>query len=271
VNATQISIDPQVCRTNPRRKLLTAGLIAGLVAVLSGLPATAGTSTNAEITDVAGDGNFINGQGVQPGHEVGPDTRPVSFDNVDLRAVWFETAYSTTKVRDAAGNVLRVEHAPTALLIHVQTQAPPRPMPPWWNAVRYEVAVTLPGCKAFFRAYFALTDNPLPVTPGTDSATINPSGGTSCEGAGVITSPVRPTFVGPISTMTFPLAHLTTSKYISGGTAISQPSATAFANFPGSGGLRPDETDIGLDFTIGQDVPPDIDCSADPTNPKCDS
>jgi hypothetical protein len=270
VRATQISKDPLVRRSNARSKLLSAGLIAGLVAVLSGIPAVAGTSSDAELTDVAGDGNFINGQGAQSGHETGPDTRPASFDNVDLRAVWFETAYSTTKVRDAAGNVLRVEHAPTALVIRVQTQAPARPMSPLWQAVRYEVAVTLPGCKAFFRAYFTETGSPV-YTPGTDSSSINPLGGTRCGDGGGITSPVPPTFDGPISTMTFPLAYLTTSKYISEGTAIRQPSAASFANIPGNPGLHPDETGIGRDFTIGQDVPPDIDCSADPTNSECDS
>jgi hypothetical protein len=74
--------------------------------------------------------------------------------------------------------------------------------------------------------------------------------------------------------MTFPLTHLNTSNYISGGTAISQPAAAAFASLPSfgtPGGVHPDETGIGRDFTIGQDVPPDIDCSADPTNSECDS
>ena len=250
-------------------KTLLAGCTLALALATGGVQANAG-ATDPEITDVAGDGNFLNGQGAQPGHETGPDTRPASFDNVDLRAVWFETAYSTTKVRDAAGNVLRVEHEPTALLIHVQTQAPPRPTSPWWTAVRYEVAVTLPGCKAFFRAYFHTATPPL--TPGTDSATINPSGGTGCGGAGLITSPVRPTFAGPISTMTFPLAHLDTSKYISGGTVIRQPVATAFAHLPSlssPGGLHPDETGIGRGFTIGQDVPADVDCGSDPENAEC--
>ncbi|MGH2711721.1 MAG: hypothetical protein ACRDH9_11020 [Actinomycetota bacterium] len=241
-------------------------LAAALLSAAS--TAQAGSQADPEITDVAGDANFINGQGVQPGHETGPDTRPASFDNVDLRGVWFETAYTTTKILDPQSEgVLRVEHHPTALLVHVQTQAPARPMSPSWQAVRYEVSVTLPGCKAFFRAYFSTTG---PVyTPGTDSASIHPSGGTSCENAGVITSPVRPTFDGPISTMTLPLAHLNTSKYISEGTAIRQPSAVAFANIPGNPGLRPDETGIGRDFTIGQDVPPDVDCGSDPQNAEC--
>ena len=241
-------------------------LAAALLSAAS--TAQAGSQAVPEITDAAGDGNYINGQGAQPGHETGPDTRPASFDNVDLRAVWFETAYTTSKVLDPqTGGVLRVEHHPTALLVHFQTQGPPRPMAPFWQAVRYEVAVTLPGCKAFFRAYFTQSGSPV-FTPSTDSASINSLGGTRCGDASLITSPVRPTFVGSISTATFPLAHLNTSQYISEGTAIRQPTATAFANFPGSA-VHPDETGIGRDFTIGQDVPPDVDCASDPENAKC--
>ena len=260
VRATQISKDPLVRRSNARSKLLTAGLIAGLVAALSGIPATAGTSTDAEITDVAGDGNFINGQGAQPGHEIGPDTRPASFDNVDLRTVWFETAYSTTKVRDAAGAVLRVEHRPTALVIHVQTQAPARPMSPF-GTINYKVSATLPGCKASFELDIFSTP--------PDRAVVRSLEGTECGTFG--TSPVAPTFEGAVSTMTFPLSDPLVAPFISVGTTIRQSSAGAFGRLPSSPALRADETVTGRDFTIGQDIPPDIDCSADPTNPECDS
>ena len=263
VRSTQIPKGPHVRKLDAKRKLLTAGLVAGLVAALSGIPATAGTSTDAEITDVAGDGNFINGQGAQPGHEIGPDTRPASFDNVDLRAVWFETAYSTTKVRDAAGALLRVEHRPTALVIHVQTQAPARPMSPF-GTINYKVSTTLPGCKASFELDVFSTPS--------ERAVIRPLEGTSCDPDGVITiSPVAPTFEGSVSTMTFPLADPHVAPYTSAGTAIAQPSAYAWAVLPSAPGRRADETVTGRDFTIGQDVPPDIDCSADPTNSECDS
>jgi hypothetical protein len=260
VNATQASKDPQGCRT-PRRKLLTAGLIAGLVAVLSGIPAVAGTSTNAEITDVAGDGNFINGQGAQSGHEIGPDTRPASFDNVDLRAVWFETAYSTTKVRDAAGNVLRVEHRPTALVIRVQTQGSAQSMSPF-GTINYRVSGTLPGCEASFELDIFSTAAP-------DRAVVRSLEGTECPSSA--TSPVAPTFEGAVSTMTFPLADPLVAPFISTGTAIRQSTASALGRLPNSPAVRADETVTGRDFTIGQDVPADIDCSANPTNPECDS
>jgi hypothetical protein len=249
-----------------KRRLYLAGPVIVAALLVPGPASTAGTSTNPEITDVAGDGNFINGQGAQPGHEVGPDTRPASSDNLDLRAVWFETDYSTTKVRDAAGKVLRVQHHPTALLIHVQTQAPARPMTPW-STINYKVSATLPGCQALFQLDVFSTIPP-------ERAMIWPAGGTSCDPSNAFAqSPVPPTFDGTVSTMTFPLSNSLISSYISTGTAIRQPKADAFGQLPsvGSGGLRADETVTGRDFTIGQDVPADIDCVDDPENPQCEA
>jgi hypothetical protein len=263
MNGTRTCIDSEIRKVSRSRNLLAAGLIAGLVAVTSGLPAAAGSSADPDITDVAGDGNFINGQGVQPGHEVGPDTQPASFGNVDLRAVWFETAYSTTKVRDAAGNILRVEHAPTALVIQVKTQAPARPMSPF-GTINYRVSTTLPGCKASFELDVFTTP--------PDRAVIRPLEGTQCDPLnGSATSSVVPTFEGATSTMTFPLADARIAPYISTGTTIRQSEAGSYGRLPNGPALLADETLTGRDFTIGQDVPPDIDCSADPANSECHS
>jgi hypothetical protein len=261
MKASQLHENPLVCRSSLNRKLFSAGLIASLVAVLSVIPAHAGTSTDAEITDVAGDGNFINGQGAQSGHEVGPDTRPASFDNVDLRAVWFETAYNTVKVVSASGDVQRVEYRPKALVIHVQTQGSAQSMSPF-GTINYRVSATLPGCQASFELDVFSSAAP-------DRAVVRSLEGTECGTSA--TSPVAPTFEGNVSTMTFPLANSLVAPFISAGTAIGQPSAYAWAILPSAPGRRADETVVGRSFTIGQDVPPDIDCSADPTNSECDS
>jgi hypothetical protein len=234
--------------------------IAGFSLVVATLPAAAGTSTNAEITDVAGDGNFINGQGAQSGHEVGPDMRPASFDNVDLRAVWFETAYSTTKVRDAAGKILRVEHAPTALVIHVQTQGSAQSMSPF-GTINFRVSASLPGCKASFELDIFSSAAP-------DRAVVRSLEGTECPNSA--TSPVAPTFEGAVSTMTFPLANPLVAPFLPAGTAIGQPSAYVWAILPFAPGRRADETVIGRDFTIGQDVPPDVECSEQPDYAGCE-
>jgi hypothetical protein len=263
VNATHVSNAPQVCRS-PRRRLLAAGLIAGLVAALSGIPAAAGTSTDAEVTDAPGDANFINGQGAQSGHEIGPDTRPASIDNSDLRAVWFETAYSTTKVKDASGNVLRVEHRPTALLLHIQTQGPIRPLAPW-SYVEYRVQATLPGCEAYFQ--LAAYSTP------PDRASIKHVG-TACDGQAnsfFAPSPVVPSYSGSVSTITFPLNDANIGHYISAGSLISQPAAHVLGRLPAGSqaNVQVDETAAGDNFTIGQDVPADIDCVSSPGHTEC--
>ena len=246
------------------RKTLTAVCTVLTTLVLGALPGAAGTSADPEIADIAGDANFINGQGIQPGHEEGPDSRPASIDNTDLRAVWFETAYTTNKVFDPeTGDVLRVEYHPTALAVHVQTQGPARPMDPW-NVILYKVQATLPGCTATFE----LSVRPNP----PDVATIWPVGaqcGDLPPGSGA-QSPVTPTFEGTVSTITFPLTHFQTSQFISNGTTIAQPAAHAIGRLPSLGSVfRADETVAGPDFTIGQDVPPNVDCTADPDNPEC--
>lgn len=251
-----------------RKKVLATCWLAALVAVLSGIPATAGTSGDPEITDVAGDANFINGQGLQPGHEAGPDTRPASVDGSDLLAVWFETAYTTTKVLDpSTGSVLRVEHRPTALLVHIRTQAPVRPMTPW-SGLRYKVQATLPECRASFELQIYASN------PALDHANLYVVTG-QCGTHGPNTGPnipVDPSFDGNVSTVTFPFGP-EVSEIIWPGATIVQPEAHVFTERSvtagGSDRVIPDQTAPGRTFTVGQDVPPDIDCTADPGNTEC--
>ena len=265
VRATQISKDPLVRRSNARSKLLTAGLIAGLVAALSGIPATAGTSTDPEITDPAGDSNFLSGVTADE-----RDTRPVSSDNSDLRAVWFETAYSTTKViHSVSGAVVRVEYRPTALHVNIQTQGPVRPLSPW-GALRFKVAFTVPACQATFDLLVA-------TNPASDQAEIRPATvGTSCGGDPPITiviSPVKPTYDGAVSTLTFPLTHGGVAEVIPPGTTLTETSAFSTASPPvGAAVPSPaDKTSAGRTFTVGQDIPADVDCTADPAHTDCQS
>ena len=258
---------PLVCRSTTR-KLLTAGLLAGLVAVLSGLPAAAGSTADPEIADVAGDGNFINGQGAQQGQHAGPDTRPVSFDNADLRAVWFETAYSTTKVRDASGNVQRVEYTPTALKVNIQTQGPVRPLSPW-TYLEFKVPVTLVDCRASLE---------LAALATSDRVEIKPIGSPCDPDRSLARSPATPTYQGAVATFTFPLTDAPGSSYfispyLADGTVLGQPSAHVLGRLPvgSQANVQTDETAVGRNFTIGQDVPADINCSASPGHADCAS
>lgn len=247
-----------------RKTLIT--LCTALTALaLGALPGFAGTSEAPEITDVAGDANFVNGQGLQAGQEQGEDTRPASIDNSDLRGVWFETEYVTNKIFDPqSGEVLRVQHQPTALRVRIQTQGPVRPMSPW-SQIEYRVQATLPGCTATFE--LDVRTNP------PDVATLQPIGAPCGDNSPniIVTSPVTPTFAGTVGTITFPFGHAQTSDFISNGTTITQPAAHVLGRLPvgSQANLRADETTPGRDFTIGQDVPPDVDCTTDPGNPEC--
>jgi hypothetical protein len=270
MNARHVSRNTQPGTTATR--LLSAALVAGLVAVLSGIPATAGTSADPEITDAAGDANFINSNGVAPLSEPGPDTRPASLDNSDFRAIWFETAYTTTKVLNGTGQVARVEHQPSALLVHIRTQAAVHPSTPWTNA-QYKVQATVPTCqnKVSFElrtftnaASDAAEIRPVPAGNGSATACGELAAGT------IVTSPVKPSFDGAVSTLTFPLAHVTIREFIQVGTSIAQPAAhiVGFVQV-GQNPTTTDRTAVGRNFTIGQDVPADIDCSANPSHPEC--
>lgn len=242
------------------RKLPVA-LVVALVALVSAaaLPGAAGTAEDPEITDPAGDANFI---GAAAGTE--EDTRPASFDNADLRAVWFETEHSTTKIMDpATGAVARVEHRPVALVINIETQGPVRPLAPW-GSLRFKVPVAMPGCEATFELLVA-------TNPAFDSVEIRPATAGSCGELSIAKSPVTPTYDGAVSTISFPLAHEQISQVISAGTALSQVDALVIASPPvgGAGPAPLDETAVGRDFTIGQDVPPDVDCTEDPGHAEC--
>jgi hypothetical protein len=233
------------------------------VALLSGLPATAGTTADPDITDVAGDANALS---VVANNQ--QDTRPVSSGNGDLRAVWFETAYSTTKVKDASGGVLRVEHRPTALLVRIRTEAPARPLTPW-SALRFKVNANLPACNATL-------DLLVGSTVGNEQAEIRPSApSTNCgeDASGnpitLVISPVKPTFDGAVSTLTYPLANALVSPVLTAGTLLSQTKAQALGTVGAP--VTIDQTGAGRNFTIGQDVPADIDCTATPNNTECQS
>jgi len=258
VNATQVSKDAQVCRSTSRRRFLAAGLIAGLVAVLSGLPATAGTSADPEITDPAGDANFVSSVTANQ-----QDTRPVSSDNGDISAVWFETAYTTSKVLDpATGDVVRVEYRPAALVANIRTQAAVRPLSPWAN-LRFKIQAQVPACNASFE---------LLVTSSSAVAELRPAVvGQTCDGSTIAISSVEPKFEGNLSTITFPLTHGTIPKFITPGATLSQPAAHVFPGV-GVGPASPvalDQTVSGRSFTVGQDVPADFDCASDPGHTDC--
>ena len=241
------------------RKTLIAVSTALATLAIGAVPGSAGTAEAPEITDPAGEANFLS---PITGDE--EDTRPVSFDSLDLRAVWFETAYDTNRAVDPeSGEVLSVQYTPTALLVHIKTEAPVRPFSPF-NAVRYKAQATAPDCNASFE--LRVFNN-----PDSDSAEIRrvdplaPCG--ELPSGNIIVSPVKPTFDGTVATLTFPLSHEGVREVIWTGATLSQPSAHSEASLQSN--WIADRTAAGGEFRIGQDVPPNVDCTADPDHTEC--
>lgn len=246
-----------------RRKLHLATPILVGALLIPGPSSTAGTGVDPEITDVAGDANYINGQDVAAGLEHGPDTRPASFDNVDLVSVWFETPYETNRVLDSAtGEVLRVEHEPTGLLIHWKTAGPILPMDPFTH-VDYIVRTHVGDCE------LKLSIRVGSANPGSS---IYPWS-LGCDGWwGRNVDP--PVIQGNIGTGTFLRKSPNPSKpsYFLPGVTLKGSFGLVQAHLPRAeqGFIYQDETKIGRDFTIGQDVPPDVECADEPTYPACE-
>jgi hypothetical protein len=235
--------------------------------LLAVAPLSAAEDDEPHIVDATGDANFVNGQGTVPGQEDGADTGPASLGGADLVAVWFTTDYATHQVVDGAtGAVLRVEHHPTALLVHLQTAAPVHPTFPPNRVLRYEVHAAIGDCALNFQLTANGND---PSTAGTTLWTLNDG----CDGVDAgrgMGSPVKPAFTGEIATLEFPLDDGYISSVLMPGLQLEQPTASvdarAHINFP-----PPviDEAAPGLSFIIGEDVPPDIDCADEPPDPAC--
>jgi hypothetical protein len=249
------------------RRTLVTTFVVSLVLMLGAFPAGASDPDAPEVVDVAGDGNLVNGQGRLAGHEQGPDARPASLDGADIRAVWFETAYDTVKVLDpGTGEVLRVEHRPTALVVRIKTEGPVHPTTPPGRDLDLEVIADLPSCRASFELWAKGSG------PANDSSNImavtagcgvwQPGGGPGAL--------IKPAFDGAEVTLTFPLNQPDLQMFIADGVSIRQPAARSVLNAPFVSPLV-DETASGSDFVIGEDVPPDVDCVADPDHQECHS
>lgn len=243
------------------RHMPAASLALALAVTLMGTSATAGTADNPEVTDATGDANAFSSITSDEG-----DTRPVSFDSLDLLAVWYETAYDTNKILDpATGRITRVEHVPTALQIHISTQSP---IHPTWQGrnVGYQIPVALPSCQA----YFELTASAAGPTSDTSTIWASTAGCPNKSPGQGIPSQVPPSFQGNVATITFSLHQTGMNDFISHGTTIQGSSARTIAlSSIANTRLIADTASEGRPFTIGQDVPPDVDCSAQPDDPQC--
>jgi hypothetical protein len=245
-------------------KSLLAGCTLALALATGGIQANAG-ATDPEITDAAGDANFVS---VISGNEA--DARPASSDSLDLRAVWFETAYSSNKVLDSNGDVARVERVPQALLVHIRTAGPVLPTLIPFDNVRYKVQVALPGCRLVLE--FVARTGSAPASYA-QLGTIDACPPVGARQFRVVSD--APVIQGNEATVRFPLGSPLLPQALAAGASADQPSARVYSGTvsrtmsDGSEVLIVDQTAPGRSFTIGQDVPADVDCGSDPENAEC--
>ena len=229
-----------------------------------GAPPAAGPAPGPpHIVDVPGDANAVNSQGF--GQALDVPTDPASVAGADLVGVWFETTYDTVIERDEQGAVRFVRHVATDLRMRVKTSAPASPT--FGPTLTYRVPVTLGGsCQAWLSFYVR---GDAPGSLDREGAELIRQGG--CTG----TTPSGATlaFDGNLSIITFPFA--TSGGELAGGMELGPWSRPSVRMAAGNGTQQLftapaiDEAPPMTSFTIGSDVPPDIDCHQTPANPAC--
>lgn len=239
-------------------------------------PTSAGTPESPEFTDVAGDANGINGQGIAPGFEEGPDTRPASADGADLRKVWFETPYVTTKERDEAGKIVAVRHTATGVKVHIETTE--AAIPTFGPTLLYRVPVQIGSCTTIFQMWVR-GEVTTPLDPPNDRADLRRVG-CGFGPASITSGSFHLTFSESVATLEYPFTALQ-AAFVSDvrdgaelGEAETGASVRTLATLLSGSTTQPpqlviDETEPGRGFTIGSDVPADVDCLETPEHPEC--
>jgi len=242
------------------RLAVVLGLTA-LAATVPGTPGLAGTEALPEVTDIAGDANLVNGNGVGP--DVNQGTAPASIDSLDLRAIWLETAY--TKTIETVGEVRWVRYEPTGLVVKIKTTAPPKPTV--GPSVIYRFPALLGGsCSVYFEVWLR---GSAPGAVDREYVAINRLSG--CSGA--VTTGFPLSVSGSVITATFPFAQ--TAGTVTDEMTVGPSSRAHVRAVLGSGATycctvpAIDEMPLGSEFEIGSDVPADVNCSEEPAHPDC--
>jgi hypothetical protein len=268
-----------------RRTLLatTATLILGLG--FGAYPVQAGTEAKPNISDPAGDGNFINGQDIQIGREQGPDTRPLNVDGADITAIWFETGFDSLREIDGNGKVTAVRRIPSSLKINIKTTGPASPAPGGFST-SFRVPAVIAGCPISFEGWVdgEASPGPLDLDQGAYiykwTAAACPGGSGYFEGGGFSIS-----FSGNVTTLTYRFDAAAfaypAQGFLGDGIQIKpRPPSTSVngnkwnpAAQTGTGsstsGQFIDETTRYSSFIVGWDVPDDVDCIAMPDHAEC--
>ena len=268
-------------------------LAVGIVTVLAlgGSPAGAGTEVGPEIVDQAGDANFANrNSGLVPAVTINRDEVPKDFRQLppesvvtpediggaDIRAMWFETAYDTVRTTDEAGNVTAVQYVPTALLVKIRTTEPATPT--FGPTLIFRLPAKIATCEVWFEAIVSGPAS-LPTDAGAQAARLRKLTSTAnpCPGGNAtMTAGFSLSSQGNVLTMKYPFSALpysSTNVVLGKDVVVKPPPATSTTqpHVAGPNGLpNLDQTNkLEAQFRIGQDVPADVDCLADPNHTAC--
>lgn len=235
-----------------------------VAAVALAIPASA--QANAQITDIAQDANGVNGQGFAAVTGVNP-SQPhdqLSYAPADLRAIRFETAYTSTPV-GADG----IDYTATGLKIHVTTTAAPKSDGP---TLIYRINTAVNGCGSFLQSYLR-----GPASAPNDAANNllqwRQLDAGCPDGVKTVTNPAWTTTVDAASktlTMTFPYASLSPAQLEAMGVNASLTAASGEVRTQVAGTLTApliDDTPSYEEFVIGSDVPADVACTVDCPTP----
>jgi hypothetical protein len=226
------------------------------------------------VIDIAGDANGINSQDVGA-DEVSVATGAGSVASADIVSMWVETAYD--KVLVTGGSDVIVRYIPNALVLNVRTVGPAKPTlgPSVVFRLPFRSSPTPnPTCFAFLD--LRVTGS-APGAIGGDNAVLT-RGDARCSGGtgpGLATFPLS--YVGNVMRTVFPFDK-SNGMFSAGRTIIgtTRPHVgllallevpTACATKCSLGTL--DEARVFPTFTIGSDVPADVNCTQQPDHPDC--
>lgn len=235
------------------RSLLAAVILSAGLAVPAG-------ATVPGFTDPAGDANLVNGQGVAPVPEGGPDTRPASVDGADLVEGVLATTHHPVPVTDDDGRLVAVRHVPDGLLLTLRTAgavASPGP------TIAIVWSLRAGPCEIEVRAYVR----------GAGSRTDDPQGGEALAGAGCqggqAVHPLTPRLDGAELRLRLPLVPGIDVGGSVGGAGARSAVATRVPAGDAVLGPLIDVAPSSPALVVGSDVPPDVDCLAEPDDPAC--
>jgi len=244
------------------RGIAVAAAVIVLYAPGSGVLASGGP----QITDIAGDAN---------GLPVSQDTRPASYDPADILAVTMSTDYVAVPVGGDG-----IDYQERALLIRFDTFGSPVPDA---GTLAFGVGADLGACQSSFGGYVSgPIGNTGDGTGGTvrwvqfgECPDLEPDEFSVLGFGTAVDHPQWTATADPAArtvTLRIPFASLTEGQaaFLRPGARIASPSAQSWMSrsvyVVSDAGARAalaffDATDTGSDFTIGEDVPPDVPCT----------